>query len=378
MNRDDEFDRVLGLIYDSALEPKRLPDAVAGMMAMLDGDTCHLVGWDRCSGLPSLSVMTGLPEILGHEYAAHDGALNPRRNLLATQEPDHMMNCQEHCDDRCVSRSEFFQDYLLPKVGVQFLLAAGDLVEESENLIVIGFQRYVGHGPFSVNESTTLERLLPHLRRSLRLLMTIEKEREEKHIGKAVAEMSNLGVVALSSSRMVLWANRRGEALLRDGVWFRQVQGRLQACDPGRDAALQQAVHDLCADGRPRNLDLRIDATSTARCCLTLMPLHSNNQIVLCPSGAAVLALVATNGGQRIATVQQLMVLFRLTPAEARVARAIAQGDSVDEYASREGVTRATVKTQLQAAFAKTGAGSQTALVRLIMMLPTVRDKQPS
>ena len=373
MNRETEVDRVLGLMYESALAPERLPEAVAAMTAILDGDTCHLVGWDRCSGLPTVSVMTGLPEVLGHEYAAHYGALDPRRNLLITHAPGHIMNCQEHFDDRFMSRSEFFQDYLLPKVGVQYLLAAGDLVEASGNLIVIGFQRYVGHGPFSASESKTLERLLPHLRRSLRLLMSIEMEKNEKRLGEAVAEISNLGMLALSSSGTVLWANRRGEGLLRDGVCLAQVQGRLQARDLGRNAALKQAICDTCADGRPRNVNLGSDATGTAHCCLTLIPLPSSNTTILSTGNAAVLALVTTPAGQRVVSVQQLMDMFRLTPAEARVARALAHGDSIDEYSRREGVTRATVKTQLQAAFAKTSTTSQKDLVRLLMTLPAVR-----
>lgn len=379
MNQESEFDRVLGLIYEAALAPQDLPGAVAALTAMLDGDTCHLVGWDRCSGLPSISVMTGLPEGLGHEYAGHYGALDPRRNLLITQGPGHVMNCQDHFDEHFVSRSEFFQDYLLPKVGVRHLLAAGDLVEGGRNLILIGFQRYVGHGPFSEKESAILARVLPHLRRSLRLGTAFENERQENSFGKAAAEISNLGVLVLSSSRSVLWANRRGEALLRGGVWFGQVNGRLQAGDPGRDAALKQALRDVCADGTPRNINLGTVARGEARCCMTLVSLRGDHPMAFSASvTTAALALVTTGGKQRVASAQQLMTLFGLTPAEARVVRALAHGDTLEQYASREEVKHATVRTQLQAAFAKTETTSQKDLVRLVVTLPAVRSTRPS
>lgn len=369
MNWETEVDRVLELMYESALTPERLPEAVAAMTAILDGDTCHLVGWDRCSGLPTVSVMTGLPEVLGHEYAAHYGALDPRRNLLITQEPGHLMNCQEHFDDRFVSRSEFFQDYLLPKVGVQYLLAAGDLVEASGNLILIGFQRYVGHGPFSANESTTLERLLPHLRRSLRLLMSIEKERS---LGKAVTEISNLGMLALSSFRTVLWTNPQGLALLRGARWLREVAGRLCATNASRDAALQRAIQDVLATGRPVNINLATPG-SGEHCCVTLVALRYNANVATLDQSAAVMAVVTTSGSRRLASIRQLMELFGLTPAEARLARALAVGESLESYAKLEGIQKTTVRTQLQSAFAKTATATQKDLVGLVVSLHPVR-----
>lgn len=120
-------------------------------------------------------------------------------------------------------------------------------------------------------------------------------------------------------------------------------------------------------------VNLGIDPTGIAHGYLTLMPVPSGNTVMLSTRSAAVLALVTTHAGQRVASVQQLMAWFRLTPAEARVTRALAHGDSLDEYAQREGVTRATVKTQLQAVFAKTGTSSQKDLVRLVLTLPAVR-----
>jgi DNA-binding CsgD family transcriptional regulator len=51
--------------------------------------------------------------------------------------------------------------------------------------------------------------------------------------------------------------------------------------------------------------------------------------------------------------------LFDLTPNEARVARGIAQGLTIDEIASCWSVERETVRTQLKAVFAKTGTSRQ-------------------
>ncbi|MCK6389317.1 MAG: helix-turn-helix transcriptional regulator, partial [Zoogloea sp.] len=75
----------------------------------------------------------------------------------------------------------------------------------------------------------------------------------------------------------------------------------------------------------------------------------------------------------RVASVQQLMDLFRLSPAEARLTRALAQGENVERYADQEGLKRSTIKTQLTSALTKTGMRGQKDLIRLVLDLPAIR-----
>jgi len=64
---------------------------------------------------------------------------------------------------------------------------------------------------------------------------------------------------------------------------------------------------------------------------------------------------------------QTLRELFGLTPAEARLARAIFEGLSPGEAAASFGVSPHTVRVQLGHIFAKTGTNRQSELVRLMM-----------
>jgi DNA-binding CsgD family transcriptional regulator len=62
--------------------------------------------------------------------------------------------------------------------------------------------------------------------------------------------------------------------------------------------------------------------------------------------------------------------LFGLSPGEARVARAIAQGQTIDRIAAESGVSRETVRTQVKAILAKTGTNRQAEMALLLAGLP--------
>jgi DNA-binding CsgD family transcriptional regulator len=68
--------------------------------------------------------------------------------------------------------------------------------------------------------------------------------------------------------------------------------------------------------------------------------------------------------------VEVLRTLFRLTPAETRLAQSILNGHSAAEAAELGGVSRETVKSQMNAIFSKTGTRRQGDLIRLLSRLP--------
>jgi DNA-binding CsgD family transcriptional regulator len=68
-----------------------------------------------------------------------------------------------------------------------------------------------------------------------------------------------------------------------------------------------------------------------------------------------------------------LAALFGLSPAEARLARAVLTGCTTSEYARRAGVRLATIRSQLHSIFVKTGVHRQAQLVALLSKVPALR-----
>ena len=61
-----------------------------------------------------------------------------------------------------------------------------------------------------------------------------------------------------------------------------------------------------------------------------------------------------------------LRSLFDLTPAEARIAAGLAQGQSLEEIAASGGVSSETVRKQVQRVFEKTGCNRQAEVAALL------------
>ena len=64
---------------------------------------------------------------------------------------------------------------------------------------------------------------------------------------------------------------------------------------------------------------------------------------------------------------ETLQRLFKLTPAEARLAASVGEGSSLAEAANQLGIGRETARTHLKRIFSKTGTRRQSELVRLLV-----------
>ena len=64
--------------------------------------------------------------------------------------------------------------------------------------------------------------------------------------------------------------------------------------------------------------------------------------------------------------VELIQSLFDLTPAEAKVARGLASGETLEEIAAANNLSRNTIRSQLRGALEKTGSRRQAELVALL------------
>jgi DNA-binding CsgD family transcriptional regulator len=258
-----------------------------------------------------------------------------------------------------LANDPLYRDFLWPAgfgwaVGNAISLPTGDT-------LVFGLERMKKRGPVEPSIVKQLDPLHPHIARSA--FMSARLQLERARAASETLELIGLPGLVFNERGKVLAVNHLMETLTEYVRW--QAHDRVSLADPIADALLQQTIKTLdLEDLAPvRSLALR-DAHATAAMVAHVIPIRRTARDVFTRcAGMLVMTPVAPLQAPPVELVQSL---FDLSPAEARVARRLAGGQTVDEIASVDGVSSNTVRTQVRAVLEKTGCRRQTDVVALL------------
>ena len=167
----------------------------------------------------------------------------------------------------------------------------------------------------------------------------------------------DVGVALVGPEAEVLHLNHRARALLGGVLPLQVLGGRLRTGDACGLERLHAALHDATQRGLRRLLAL---GRGDGRQLAALVPVQP---------GVAALLLGRSSVFEDL-SLQCFAREHELTAAETRVLAALGRGQEPAAIAREQGVKISTVRTQIGAIRGKTGAGSITALVRLVASLP--------
>lgn len=255
----------------------------------------------------------------------------------------------------------FYRDLLATE---DFRWFAGIGFQGETRLWCLALQRKRRQGPFEPDEQQALAALAPALRRAALLASTVEAARMS---GLTDAfDLIDRAVLVLGPDRLALRWNAAFERLL--GPDLRVVDGRLIVSDPAVNDRLD---HLAAAPRRPAVSAVVAPRREGPALLLYVLPLTGATRSIFSGGNALLLACPPDIPPGPAASI--LQAAFSLTPAEARLAAALAGGASVAEAAGRFAVSPATTRAQLKAIFAKTGVSRQVDLVRLASALALKR-----
>jgi DNA-binding CsgD family transcriptional regulator len=370
--KEEDFDRLVGLIYDSALDPGLWQETMRNLAHLMEADTFHLLGWNSQEQAVTLGVIDASWNDGVDLYNRYYGSIDPRRELASQAGQGVVIACHHHFDDKFISKSEFYQDFWL-KYGLRYVMG-GCLVRTDTTDVVLGLMRGPERGHYTPEQEAGLARLMPHFNRSLRLMEHTQAAAQSGELAAAGQDAASLAVIAVNKIGQLLYCNRNGEALLKAAEIVRIRNGILTCVNESEEKGWSNLLGVIVKTGRPANLLLNNRIKPDERYSVTLTPLPKRGAFSLTGEPDGVLCLIVPLDHRRMATASQLMQLFGLSAAEARLARALAAGETLEFYAVESDLKLPTVKSQLRAVFEKTGTDRQAALVRLIVGIPAMRE----
>lgn len=237
-------------------------------------------------------------------------------------------------------------------------------------LSCLSVNRSDARGTFSADDRSLFEALMPHLRCALELHRRLASAEALAADAMGALDALTYGVIFLDAHGCVLHANRFAAELLRHKDGLTTDAQFLRAATVEDTDALRRAIAlavGTSGGSRTSAGSLVLLGRSSQRPLRALAAPVSWKRSLLVPATAAAMVLIGDPEKSPRPSEEELRERFDLTPAEARLARGLADGLSLEQAASHFDLRVGTVRTRLKSIFEKTGTHRQTDLIRLLL-----------
>ncbi|CAG0993414.1 hypothetical protein BURK2_02523 [Burkholderiales bacterium] len=320
--------------------------------------------------LPSLTLVNmsalGYDECWVRAYRQHFVALDPFHRhfdafpIAELGRSDMLVNWREY------RKSEWYNDFAKPQDKIH--MVGSTIARGSGGRVQIMFQRGRQAGPFADDDLRLLKRVVPHISRAVNMQFRLCDARRYETMVCAALDRLRVGAILTDSAARPFFVNRAAEGL-QGYCGLRLGPGAIELEDSANTGRLQGMIAAAALTSMGANLDGEGEAsfeTETGALHVSVVPVASELLALEVTAPAACAAVFVSKRCCDTSPWRRLAVQHQLTPAETRLARALAEGLCVKEIAERYLISRNTVRTQIRSIFDKTGARRQAQLVRLL------------
>jgi len=371
-----EFSELVGLIYDTALDPGVWPVMLNRLADALSAQ-CSVIGLlDSSTNAAAMTAPRTDPEYLrsfaeywvDHAFIWNGGEKLPVGTAFVR---DMIISRDEF------SRTDYYNEWCKPQ-GMEATIAA-NLLMEGPLSTLIAVSRPYAEGDFDTTEIRLFVKLIPHLQRAVQLQLRLAGLDGLPEGSTEILNRLLQGVILVDGEARVIFANRAGEDVLRAGRGLFLGRDGLRAEIPGETRRLRRVIADCAAPRRglaggggrlllSREHGLPLTVLITPHCA------GSSGIDVGRPQAI----LFITDPDATVSVRKEALCEdFGLTPAEAAVAVEVLEAHGLQAAAARLGISLATARTHLAHVFDKTGTHRQAELVRLLLQSrPAIREDQ--
>lgn len=283
----------------------------------------------------------------------------PRRVCLFGQSMpgffvEHDFWTADQLEDKAIYRDFFRPRGLGWSAGTGLQMPTGDH-------IVFSVEREHSRGPIEKERVETLNTLRSHLARSAFVSARLGLQRAKG--ASDTLTVMGLPALLLDEKGTVIEANRLIADM--DGHVQWRARNRIALSDGRAGELLSAALAALGDDGEAavRSFPLR-DADDRPSMVAHVVPVRRSAYDIF--TGSYALLVLTPVSAPPAPPLELMRSLFDLTPSEARVARGLAVGETLDEIAAAGGVAITTVRSQMRQVLEKTGCTRQAEVVSLL------------
>lgn len=373
-NPNDSFADVVATLYEAATDPSLWPtfldrfnDATGSVVA-----TLHM--HDARSGhVFPFGGTVGCDAAMQDEYVRYYAAKN-----VFMQRDLHLMRTgfvgigARAIPLSEVKRTEYFDGWLR-RLGVLDAMSAC-IFREDTLLAKLDFHRPIDRTSYGRAELEFTTRLVPHLQRAASIHRRLQAADLRERAAEQALDALACGVCLLDERGRAVFVNRAARDLLalQDGLTL-DARGRLVVARAAERSRLERLIAEACATGAGNGEaaagGMQIARPSARRAFSVIVAPLRLRESALLPR--VPVAVVFVSDGEREIDAEALLPqMYGFTPAEARVAKLLAEGLKVDDITARLGVSTPTVRTHVRRVLEKTDARGQADLIRILLSGP--------
>ncbi len=356
-------------IYEAAVIPELWRDTCIALAQEIDAYSAAILSVGTDSSYRWIST----PKVrdLFQQFAESDarfGNLRPVRAL--ERSPGIFTRDSDVLTPEEMAADPVLQQLVYPN-GMKWT-AGCVILEPSGHSVIFDLMRRAGTEPFSNDDIARLNVLKPDLARAA--FMTSRLAFREAASVTSALSMVGLPAVVIGDSGMAIAMNAEMEALAP--LVSTGAGNNLNISRPAAKVMLDDALARLRAGSVPPVQSIPIPASEEfPATILHVLPVRRMARDVF---GLSLALMVATPVGEvGPPDMRVLSGLFDLTPAEARLAREVAIGASMETAAATLGLSIETVRTYLKRVMAKTGTRRQAELAVLLSGLTRLSSVKP-
>jgi DNA-binding CsgD family transcriptional regulator len=355
-------------LYEAALNTQLIPAAMENIAQSLGCYSYHQMMLDSNTHQVTMG-WTGdvVPDSVQATYERHYIQLDDRPLQAFAAGVGGIFVSTDSASAATIDRSEIYQDFLIPN-GVKHCMG-GMSFEDDKRRMLVAFLGAADRDEFSAEERQLLKQLMPHFQKSAALMLKVQALERVEQDGLFILDNLPTAAFTLGAQNNIVSLNKRAESLLVQGNHFGITRQNLCVKGPMSSEFLS-LLQRVKKSGIPESIVLvATNMSDTVHATVSRFPQTSNPAA----QGAKLLILISQPNHYRVATMQQLMQLFKFSPAEARLARAVAHGQELEFFALEQGVKMTTIRSQMAAIFTKARVKRQTELAKLILSIPCAR-----
>lgn len=366
-NDSEQLSALIGDIYDAALDPGQRINVLDKIASFTGGLSGGLLSKHSLSNSENLYCYIGAdPESL-RVYSESYPKLDPTTDTPSFG-VEQVVSTTDLVPYEEFRRSRFYREWARPQGWVD--VASAVIEKSATSRTFLSVVRHEQNGMVDDEMRRRMALVIPHVRRALLIGKTINLKQAEAVCFSEILDGLSAGMILVDGNARIVHANAAGRAILDASDFLRQVCGRLVASDAPITAALREIL--VAADGGDaavgiKGMALPLTAHDGERHVAHILPLTSGARRSAGLAYNAVAALFVRKVALDASSPPEAIGrMYKLTPTELRVLRAIVDVGGVPEVAAALGVAASTIKTHLGRLFEKTGVGRQADLVKLV------------